>query len=240
MNGEGRLSRPKLRFERDFTQLPNAWLRDDELSLKARGLLAMLMSHDAGWNVTIKSLAATNPEGLDAIRTAVRELEERGYLDREQTRQNGRLGHVWWTLTDPAERAEAERVAQLDFELDWQKSRSAPRSDYPVSENPTTEEPSPENPTTKEEHLKEHLPIEVKNPTIGARANEEDALPRDSHSVAPESPAERYRRLIQEKCPGRRAGKSHVWLASSYCEWCGHRRPELEDEQELTLTGAVT
>ena len=94
--------RRKLQHEYRFTQIPNEWLRDTRLSLKAKGLLAQLLSHAEGWNVTIKSLAKANHCGRDAIRGAVRELEDCGYLKREQSRATGGgFAEVIWVTSEP-------------------------------------------------------------------------------------------------------------------------------------------
>jgi hypothetical protein len=102
-------------FDDNFTQIPNDWVRDSRLSLKARGLLVMLMSHRQGWSLTIGSIAKDSQEGKDAIRSAIAELEKFGYLEREQKNENGRFGETIWTTKEPS-----------DF----------PLSDYPLSENP--------------------------------------------------------------------------------------------------------
>lgn len=91
-------------FDDHFTQIPNAWVRDSRLSLKARGLLAQLMSHTAGWSVSISSLAKTNNCGVRSIRGAVDELIEFGYLARsdEQGRDDqGNFADYTYTTQDP-------------------------------------------------------------------------------------------------------------------------------------------
>lgn len=91
-----------MRFERDFTQLPNTWLRDKQLSYRARGVLAMLMSHEAGFRVTLKSIAGDSPrEGIDAMREAIKELELAGYLRRRPHKNAGRFEGDDWELCDP-------------------------------------------------------------------------------------------------------------------------------------------
>lgn len=94
--------RRKLQHEYRFTQIPNEWLRDPRLSLKAKGLLSQLLSHAEGWKVTIKSLAKANNCGRDAVRGAVRELEDLGYLQREQSRATGgEFSEVIWATSEP-------------------------------------------------------------------------------------------------------------------------------------------
>jgi len=89
-------------FDDQFTQIPNAWLRDSRLSLKAIGLLAQLLSHSPGWSVSIAQLARANDCGLDLIRNAVKELEGCGYLERSQKRINNKFGEAIYRTTDPS------------------------------------------------------------------------------------------------------------------------------------------
>lgn len=86
----------------NFTIVSNEWLRDGQISLKARGLLALLASHRIGWEVTIDTLVRENPEGRDAIRGAVAELEEAGYLVRDmRVGGGGKFAGVDYSLVDP-------------------------------------------------------------------------------------------------------------------------------------------
>lgn len=116
-------------FDDHFTQIPNHWLRDTRLTFKARGVLALIMSHREGWSLSIASLAHANQEGKDAIRSAVKELEDHGYLKRTQANEEGRFGESVWTTQDPA--------------------------DEPMAENPTTANPHTKKNIHKEEQVKE-------------------------------------------------------------------------------------
>lgn len=100
----GRLIRREFRYERNYTQVPNAWMRDERLSFRARGLLGLLATHKTGFSVTLKSLASTSPsEGLDALRAAVNELEKLGYLRRYTKASRGRFTPDDWEVMDPSE-----------------------------------------------------------------------------------------------------------------------------------------
>ena len=91
-------------FDDHFTQIPNEWVRDSRLSLKAIGLLTQLMSHSPGWNMSISSLARFNKTGIDTIKTAVKELETYGYLKRSMTQEHnpdGTFADFIWTTADP-------------------------------------------------------------------------------------------------------------------------------------------
>jgi hypothetical protein len=94
--------RAKLDFEGRFVQIPNEWLRDERLSRRARGLLAEIMTHRVGWHITIGSLQKAGTEGRDAIRSALNELKDAGYLRLLQSRgDKGRWNEVEYELTDP-------------------------------------------------------------------------------------------------------------------------------------------
>lgn len=97
------IRRARLSFDDKYAQIPNAWMRDKRLSRKARGLLAELLTHSVGWEITIESLVNSGPEGRDAIRSTIRELEQNGYLRRtRRRREDGTLSGSDYELTEPA------------------------------------------------------------------------------------------------------------------------------------------
>ena len=65
---------------RDYTVMSNHHLRNAKLSLKAKGLLSMMLSLPEDWNYTTRGLAKICKEGVDAIGAALRELEAAGYI----------------------------------------------------------------------------------------------------------------------------------------------------------------
>ena len=72
---------PIFRIEktRDYTVMSNHHLRDKSLSLKAKGLLSLMLSLPEEWDYTTKGLARICKDGVDSICAGVRELEEHGY-----------------------------------------------------------------------------------------------------------------------------------------------------------------
>ena len=90
---------------RDYTVMSNHHLRNTELSLKAKGLLSLMLSLPDNWDYTTKGLARICKDGVDSICAAVRELEEHRYVIRERVRnENGQLGSIEYTILEqPAE-----------------------------------------------------------------------------------------------------------------------------------------
>ena len=119
---------------KDYTIMSNHHLKDRRLSLKAKGLLSMMLSLPKEWDYTLKGLARISREGVDAIREAVRELEQAGYVVRSRTRNpKGQLANAEYVI----------------YEHPMPASRSAPKParEKPVLENPTQEKPAQEDPT---------------------------------------------------------------------------------------------
>ena len=80
---------------KDFTIMSNHHLRNTELSLKAKGLLSLMLSLPEDWDYTTKGLAHICKDGVDSITTALKELERHGYLTRQRLRyDNGQLGDI--------------------------------------------------------------------------------------------------------------------------------------------------
>lgn len=63
----------------NYTTISNVFLRDKKLSLKAKGLLATILSLPENWDFSIKGICATIKEGTTAVYSAIDELKERGY-----------------------------------------------------------------------------------------------------------------------------------------------------------------
>jgi hypothetical protein len=114
---------------RGYTVMSNHHLRNKALSLKAKGLLSQMLSLPEDWDYTLKGLSLINRESIDAIRTAVWELEKAGYIRREQGR-------------DPK-----GKMADMVYTIYEQPVLENPTSADPVLENPTSDNPSSGNPT---------------------------------------------------------------------------------------------
>ena len=125
---------------RGYTVMSNHHLRNKALSLKAKGLLSQMLSLPEDWDYTLKGLSLINRESIDAIRTAVWELEKAGYIKREQGRDpKGKMADMVYTIYE-----------------------------QPVLENPTSDNPASENPTQlNKEVQRTNLPRKEKINTDG-------------------------------------------------------------------------
>ena len=65
---------------RDYTVMSNHHLKDKTLTLKSKGLLSQILSLPDNWDYSVNGLAAINRESITAIRTALKELAEHGYI----------------------------------------------------------------------------------------------------------------------------------------------------------------
>lgn len=65
---------------REFVVMSNRFLRNKEMSLKAKGLLALCLSLPETWDYSMNGLVAICKENITAVRSALKELEEHGHL----------------------------------------------------------------------------------------------------------------------------------------------------------------
>ena len=114
-----------------FTIISNALLRDGEISLKARGLAAWLLTHTAEFELSVERIALLTQTGETAVKSGLRELEARGYLTRTlqrdaRNRVTGSLYEISDTLPSsepPVENAPVEN-RPVENELDYKKTNS--------------------------------------------------------------------------------------------------------------------
>ena len=83
---------------KDYTTICNRIYKDKRLSLKAKGLLSMLLSFSDTWKLSINGLEVILKEGRTSIRSTIKELIENGYVEREQVRKEGMFVGVNYTV----------------------------------------------------------------------------------------------------------------------------------------------
>ena len=130
--------------------MANYHLRDKSLSLKAKGLLSLMLSLPENWDYSEKGLSFICKDGLRSISTAVKELENSGYIQRRRVRDaHGRLSDVEYII--------------MEKPVSPAPTPAAPKCQNPILDNPIVENPDMDNPRlekgsqlSKEEFSKDH------------------------------------------------------------------------------------
>lgn len=126
-------------YQSRFTTIDNAILNDKLVSWKAKGLFTYLWSKPDNWNYSVKEVSKHAKDGRDSTSDGVQELEEHGYLKREQINAKGSFGSNVWTLSE---------LPIFKKQPKSDKS-STPNTDNPSSEKPLTGNPSTDLPMTE-------------------------------------------------------------------------------------------
>lgn len=131
----------------NYTVMANYHLRDKRLSLKAKGLLSVMISLPAEWDYTLAGLAYISKEGVSAIRAAIQELEENGYVTRARLRNEaGQLGDTEYTIYEFPQNEEKTAEPSSPPQAPLSASADVSDNNEPVCGNPILENPTLENP----------------------------------------------------------------------------------------------
>lgn len=118
----------------DYTVISNTHFKEKEMSLKAKGLLSLMLSLPDDWNYSVAGLVTLSKDGKESVISALNELEQFGYLRRTKTLD------------------EKKRFAGYDYDI-YEK----PQTKKPFTENPHTGNTKTENPpqlNTKQSNIK--------------------------------------------------------------------------------------
>lgn len=158
----------------NYTVMSNFHMMDYTLSYKAKGILSEILSLPPTWDYTLAGLAALANDGIDSVRSGIKELENSGYIIRKQTRDElGRMSINEYTVYERREDNpefmknqgdKTENPIQLKKSSNSTQGEKAckskispslenpttvqPQTDSPLLENPITENPMSENPMT--------------------------------------------------------------------------------------------
>jgi hypothetical protein len=185
----------------NYTVMSNYHLRDKGLSLKAKGLLSLMLSLPETWDYTLSGLAKISLEGKDAIRATVVELEKAGYIQRHQTTgKDGKFGSNEYIIRE--------------YPASHEPPPEGPSSAQPLSENPSTVSPSAgatltENPTQikkdpvkKDQKITDSVSTEsfpfFSSPPVAAQPSETKGKKRTRRSRVSKGEMDAYRELIRE------------------------------------------
>ena len=184
---------------RGYTVMSNHHLRNKDLSLKAKGLLSQMLSLPEDWDFTLKGLSLINREQIDAIRAAVRELEQAGYIVRSRERDSqGRLRGADYIIYEQPQPVPDSPTLEN------------PTLDNPTLEKPTQEKPTLENPTqlnkdilSKEQSITDlsstdSIPFHSLNPLPFAHGEAATPPERKRTEAKSNSAVEIYREIIKD------------------------------------------
>ena len=148
-----------------YTVMANHHLRDERLSLKSKGLLSVILSLPDDWRISIEGMTQFSADGKDAIRSAIRELTDAGYITRAQTH------------------SEAGTFSGYDY-IVHETPAASPSSGFPTMEKPTTENPTTENPTLRNTERLSTIPPIVPhegdgNPSVSGAAADSSLCTRE-------------------------------------------------------------
>ena len=180
----------RVKKERNYTCVSNVYLRDPSLSLKAKGLLTLMLSiRDAEWEWSVAGLAALCRDGKDSVRKGLEELRERGHFfrcrrrlpdgtlgeteywvfeeaqavspfDRPETREREERNPEVQAAEDPAEEPETDGPAEKPET--GEPEPDSPVAGFPILDYPTLEKPTPEKPTQRNTESKKYQNKEIK------------------------------------------------------------------------------
>lgn len=114
---------------KDYTTISNNCFKNKEMSLKAKGLLSLMLSLPDDWDYSISGLVSLSKDGKDSVMNALTELEKYGYLKR--TRITNAKG----------------KFAGYDYDIYEKPFIENPNTEKPNTEKPNTEKPNTEKPT---------------------------------------------------------------------------------------------
>jgi hypothetical protein len=130
--------------ERNYTVVDNLYLQDDSLSWKAKGLFTYLLSLPEDWQIHLEEIEKHAPDGRDSLRTAVKELKDRGFLVlRQRKDKRGKFSHN---------------------EVEVVERPNPPLTGFPSTGKPTTE--NPKLISTNEQSTNEQTLLSNKNSTV--------------------------------------------------------------------------
>ena len=192
---------------KDYTVMSNHHLRNNELSLKAKGLLSLMLSLPEDWDYTLRGLSKICKDGIDSIRVGVQELEAQGYLVRQRVRlPNGQLGSVEYTILEqPKPKPEK------------------PTLEKPMLENPTQVKPTLDSPT-------QEIPTQLNKDILNTNLSNTD----ESNPILSNPPTPMGSRTGKDGMESREIYRQIIWENIDYEILAADPQVDREQLDEIT------
>ena len=175
----------------NYTVLSNYHFKEKGMSLKAKGLLSLMLSLPENWDYSAAGLVTLSKDGKDSVNAALKELEKFGYLKRTQAIDaRGKFSGYNYEIFEQPFAVEAEK----------------PTTDKPFAENPSTEKPTTENPpqlnknilnTKKSNTYKSNTEEEKEKIVKIDKIDKSDFSPYDNMGYSPFEPINFTKELIK-------------------------------------------
>lgn len=107
----------------NFTVMSNYHFKERKMSLKAKGLLSLMLSLPDDWNYSVSGLVTLSKDGKDGVMTALAELEKFGYLERERVVN------------------EKGQFSGIEYNIYEQPQKEKPIAEKPILEKQNAEKP---------------------------------------------------------------------------------------------------
>ena len=111
----------KVNKTKDYTIMSNYHLKEKNMSLKAKGLLSVMLSLPDNWDYSINGLVAISQENETAIKSALSELKQFGYLEVIKLMPNesetGRIDYIYNIYEKPKQEGKKQEVENLPLEI---------------------------------------------------------------------------------------------------------------------------
>ena len=195
----------------DFTVMSNYHLRDRSISLKAKGLLSLMLSLPEDWDYTMAGLARINKDGLASIKSAIDELVEAGYIIHSRVRNaKGQLKGAEYVIYEhPVGKDEHMRSVtpicknQLLVSQDMENPfifDDEPILEKPIQASPILGEPTQDQPTQEKPlQLNTNLPITEKQNTSSSNTHSFPSSGEERRSELDADEIETRRQEIREQ-----------------------------------------
>ena len=155
----------RIHKEDNFVIIDKAFLLNEEISLKAKGLLALLLSYPDNWQFYKAEIVQHTTDKENSLNSGLKELIENGYIVRKQRKdENGKFeGYEYHVYEKPSTEKPSTEKPSTEKPSTEKPSTEKTSTEKPSTEKPSTEKPSTEKPSTEKPILLNNKNTKNKN-----------------------------------------------------------------------------